>query len=226
MTRELFLQRVREAVVQGEPYRVVTQPIPEGAGYAHITGDLCARYALEASAVGGIVERCPNEEFARDRLAGILAEQKPRSALIWEHPLLERFGVREVLSRTGVTVVDSQTQRSQDFAARKRARLAAEIGITSCDRAVAETGSLLMCAGLGHERVTSLLPPFHVAVVWREQIVPDLIDAMNWIRTQFGDALPSNSVFITGPSKSGDIEQQLTTGVHGPRHWLTLLIEG
>lgn len=226
MTRELFLQRVREAVVQGAPYRVATRPIAPGAGYAGAAGDLCERYAAEATAVGGIVERCPNEDAARERLIALLAEHKPRSALVWNHPLLDRFGLRDVLSQNSVAAVDPDMQRSQDVPARRRARLAAEIGITSCDRAVAETGSLMMCAGFGHERVASLLPPIHVAIVWREQIVPDLMDALSWVRQQFGDAIPSNVVFITGPSKSGDIEQQLTVGVHGPRQWRTLLIEG
>jgi L-lactate dehydrogenase complex protein LldG len=226
VTRELFLQRVREAVTQGAPYRVQTRPILPGAGYAGVQGDWCERWAAEATAVGGMVERCANEDAARERLIAILEEHKPRSALIWNHPLLERFGLRDVLGQKSVAVVDPETQRSQDLPARKRARIAAEIGITSCDRAVAETGSLMMCAGFGHERVASLLPPIHVAIVWREQLVADLMDALAWVREQFGDAIPSNVVFITGPSKSGDIEQQLTIGVHGPRQWRTLLIEG
>jgi L-lactate dehydrogenase complex protein LldG len=99
--------------------------------------------------------------------------------------------------------------------------LACDVGITSCDWAIAETGTLMMCAGPGHERVASLLPPMHVAVVERQQIVPDLIDAF---ATLNATTLPSNVTLITGPSKTGDIELQLTTGVHGPGKWRVIVV--
>ena len=66
---------------------------------------------------------------------------------------------------------------------------------------------------VNQERVASLLPPVHVAVIQSDQIVPDLIDAFGLLADR---QLPSNVTFITGPSKTGDIELQLTTGVHGP----------
>jgi L-lactate dehydrogenase complex protein LldG len=106
--------------------------------------------------------------------------------------------------------------------------LACDIGITSCDLAIAETGTLMMCSRPGQERVASLLPPYYVTIVERRQIVPDLIDAFRALegsgfRVQ-GSVLPSNVTFITGPSKTGDIELQLTTGVHGPGRWRVIII--
>jgi len=88
--------------------------------------------------------------------------------------------------------------------------------------AIAETGTLMMCSGAGHERVASLLPPMHIAIVERQQIVPDLIDAMATLKSA---SLPSNVTLITGPSKTGDIELQLTTGVHGPGKWRVIVIQ-
>ena len=103
--------------------------------------------------------------------------------------------------------------------------------------AIAETGTLMVCSRPGQERVASLLPPYHVAIVERRQIVPDLIDAFAMLQQeQMTDVqvpmtneirnpqsairnLPSNVTLITGPSKTGDIELQLTTGVHGPGKW-------
>ena len=110
-------------------------------------------------------------------------------------------------------------------AEQRTALLACDVGITSCDCAIAETGTLMMCSRPGQERVTSLLPPMHIAIVERQQIVPDLIDAFELLRERGLDQLPSNATWITGPSKTGDIELQLTTGVHGPGKWRVIIVQ-
>jgi L-lactate dehydrogenase complex protein LldG len=102
--------------------------------------------------------------------------------------------------------------------------LAAGMGITSVELAIAETGTLLMWSQPGQERVASLVPPVHVAIVDEAQIVPDLFDAFALLEQRGGAALPSNLALITGPSKTGDIELELTTGVHGPKHWHVIVI--
>jgi L-lactate dehydrogenase complex protein LldG len=107
--------------------------------------------------------------------------------------------------------------------------LGCDIGLTSCDCAIAETGTLMVCSRPGQERVASLLPPYYVTIVERQQIVADLIDAFRALegsvfRVQ-GSGLPSNVTFITGPSKTGDIELQLTTGVHGPGRWRVIIVK-
>jgi L-lactate dehydrogenase complex protein LldG len=84
--------------------------------------------------------------------------------------------------------------------------------------AVAETGTLAMASRPGAERVASLLPPVHVAVISADQIVPDLFDLFATMQKSLPE-LPSSWVLITGPSKTGDLELKLTTGVHGPGHW-------
>jgi L-lactate dehydrogenase complex protein LldG len=73
----------------------------------------------------------------------------------------------------------------------------------------------------------------HIAVVERQQIVPDLIDAFTLLTSKqhahdqgkMTTGLPSNVTFVTGPSKTGDIELQLTTGVHGPGKWRVIVIQ-
>jgi L-lactate dehydrogenase complex protein LldG len=78
--------------------------------------------------------------------------------------------------------------------------------------------------------VASLVAPVHIAVIERVQIVPDLFDAFALLERQAGKSggLPhvaSNVVFITGPSKTGDIELTLTTGVHGPGQLHVVIVE-
>jgi L-lactate dehydrogenase complex protein LldG len=73
--------------------------------------------------------------------------------------------------------------------------------------------------------VASLLPPMHIAIVERQQVVPDLIDCLAILQESSAASMPSNVTFITGPSKTGDIELQLTTGVHGPGKWRVIVIQ-
>jgi L-lactate dehydrogenase complex protein LldG len=99
-----------------------------------------------------------------------------------------------------------------------------DVGITDVQAAIAETGSLVCTAGPGSARGLSLVPPIHIAIVRRSQVVPDLIDY--WTPSLNAQLPPSSSVaLITGPSKTADIEGVLITGVHGPREVHILLIE-
>ncbi|GAB1420120.1 LUD domain-containing protein [Anaerolineales bacterium] len=97
------------------------------------------------------------------------------------------------------------------------------VGITSCDAALAATGSLVLIAGQGKPRAVSLLPELHIAIVKASQLVPDLETWIASAAPHFQDA--SNIVLITGPSKTADIAQILILGAHGPRELHIILLE-
>jgi len=220
--RNAFLTRVRQAAQQGSVYRVHLRPIPAEIGYLGASGDLCERFAAEVNAVGGQAYVVPDLPGAAHQLQSLLAEAGARSAALWQHDLLTRLGLRELLASAGVTQHDYDSLQTLAPKEQRTLLLACDVGVTSCDLAIAETGTLMMCSGAGHERVASLLPPMHIAIVERQQIVPDLIDAMATLKSA---SLPSNVTLITGPSKTGDIELQLTTGVHGPGKWRVIVIQ-
>ncbi len=237
MSRESFLARVREAAHAGRAYRVSVSEPPAGTGYAGaVSDDLCAAFAAEATAVGGEVQIASGVEKARQMLAELLDTHAPASALCWRHEVLDRLQVAELLALKGVERIDHEALATLPENEQRRRLIDAACGITSCDAAVAETGSLMVCSRPGQERVASLLPPWHVGLVAESQIVPDLFDAFAKLaaflpRSQSagegerGD-FPSNVTFITGPSKTGDIELELTTGVHGPGVWRLIVIRG
>jgi L-lactate dehydrogenase complex protein LldG len=83
------------------------------------------------------------------------------------------------------------------------------------DYLIAETGSVVLASRNEQPRSVSLLPPVHVAVAHRRQLLPDLFDLFSQLDLQ-KIGFPSNLSIITGPSKTGDIELRLVTGVHGP----------
>ena len=113
--------------------------------------------------------------------------------------------------------------------AARAAYFAADVGISGVDYLVAETGTVAVLAKPDDPRSLSLLPPVHVAVADRSQILPDLFDlfeALGLDPTADGPRLPSCVALITGPSKTGDIELRLVTGVHGPGEVHVVLLDG
>lgn len=98
----------------------------------------------------------------------------------------------------------------------------ATIGVSSAVCAIAETGSVVISNADGHSRLTSLLPATHVAVVSNSNVVESLAEAMALVR-EIG--IPSGLAFISGPSKTADIELRLTTGVHGPGRVVALVTD-
>ncbi|HSI87334.1 MAG: lactate utilization protein C [Candidatus Methylacidiphilales bacterium] len=99
--------------------------------------------------------------------------------------------------------------------------------VSAVDVLIAQTGSLLVTARSAGGRALSVLPPHHIAVARRSQIVPDLPAAYEFAAKKYGMApggYPSFMSFITGPSRTGDIERILVLGAHGPKRLTVLLI--
>jgi L-lactate dehydrogenase complex protein LldG len=98
-------------------------------------------------------------------------------------------------------------------------------GITGCDALVAQTGSVLLTARSGGGRALSVLPGHHVVIAAASQLVPDLPAAFELLERKYAPNFPSFMTFITGPSRTGDIERVLVLGAHGPRK-LTVIMVG
>lgn len=89
------------------------------------------------------------------------------------------------------------------------------VGITGAFCAIAETGTMMLLSGPGTPATTSLLPETHVAVVSAACLVRSMEEAWERLRIERG-ALPRAVNFVSGPSRTADIEQTLTLGAHGP----------
>jgi len=230
MNRDAFLRRVRDAATSGLRYRVhVDKSVTRAMGYSTLEGDLVAKFTAEVGKVGGRAVVVSNMEAARAEASNVFRTYEPRSALCWRHPVLDRFGLADWLAQERVTRVDSQSLAKLDRPSQRSDMLAADIGITSCTWALAETGSLVMAHETNNERVASLVPPVYLAIVSREQIVADLFDVYDRLGERFDGRRqglwPSNVTLITGPSKTGDIESKLVVGVHGPGKWHVIVVD-
>ena len=99
-------------------------------------------------------------------------------------------------------------------------------GITGCDALIAQTGSVLLTANSGGGRALSVLPVHHVVIAAASQLVPDLPAAFELLERKYAPNFPSFMTFITGPSRTGDIERVLVLGAHGPRKLTVIMVGG
>ncbi|PYM37177.1 MAG: lactate utilization protein, partial [Candidatus Rokuibacteriota bacterium] len=104
----------------------------------------------------------------------------------------------------------------------------ADLGLTGVDLAIAETGTLVVRSGAGRPRSTSLLPPVHIAVFARTALIESLGQAGVFLEAWHRAEAPGEGAvvsFITGPSRTADIELTLTRGVHGPKEVHAIFVE-
>ena len=105
----------------------------------------------------------------------------------------------------------------------------ASVGISGANMAIAETGTVVIVTNEGNADLTTTLPPVHVALFGIDKLVATLDDAVAVLRmlprSGTGQVMTSYVNWITGPSRSADIEQSLTIGVHGPREMHCVILD-
>ena len=99
-----------------------------------------------------------------------------------------------------------------------------EAGLTVADCAIADTGTLAMASSPTQPRTLSLVPPIHLCLLDERRIHPSLAHAMR--AESWASTLPTNLIFISGPSKTADIQQTLAYGAHGPKELIVFLFDG
>ncbi len=209
MDENEFLARVR-AALQGCP----PAPRPRAYEVARLVGpevDRRERFEAMARDAGMDIRRAGNTQHLIDAIEEIVTETGARRVLCPPQDWPGRAEVLERLRSLGCQIA-ARPSKEEIFAA--------DLGLTSASAGIAETGSLVEVSGSESSRLASLAPPVHVAVLSASAILGDLID---W--AERAAPLPAHLTFITGPSKSADIEQQLVVGVHGPGRVFVLIVE-
>jgi len=181
---------------------------PPRAGLETAAGRLGA-FHERLEAVGGRVHVVPDERAARAALAAIVRELGAREVALSDSELVRR--VAEGLEGPeGIRLFDGSRDRAR--------LLACDLGISGAQWGIAETGTLVLDSARERHRLVSVVPPVHVALLEARTILPALEDALEAARVGHGRAAPPSTLtFITGPSRTADIELTLVVGVHGPR---------
>jgi L-lactate utilization protein LutC len=216
-----MLQRIRQAVAEGN--RAGTVPgLPQRGqiGYQG-GGDPVTRFCAELSAVGGNAHLVLNPQKAAELVMELVMAKGAKRVLIGRGSVLDVLLLPQRLRDRSLHV---EMVDALDRAAAKEIFFQADIGISGVAYAIAETGTRVMRSGPSDPRSLSLLPPVHIAIVGRSQLLPDLFDWFAVLESQKAE-FPSCFSLITGPSKTGDIELKLVTGVHGPGELHALVID-
>ena len=197
----------------------VTPPPPEPPPFDRPLDEV---FAEALAAVQGELHRFASLDEVADFVARVCEDQGQQQVLAWaELPLP---GLDQALERRGIARIPSRLDPAD-----RKGNLArfdpVRVGLTGAAAGLARTGSIVLHADAAHGRLASLMPDIHIALLPVHRLYPDIAA---WIATDEAAARiasSSNTVIITGPSRTADIAQTLTLGAHGPRELHVVLID-
>jgi len=218
-SREEILHRIRKGLGKGEGARKdadAHEPVTSPAVGGLSKDDLAAVFADSLAGINTSVYRT-NREGVLEFVTGFIRERGVKSFSIWETEYLKSLGVKDALEGGGLALAPAEDKADMANSG---------IGITEADYALADTGSLVLISSPDKPRGVSLIPPVHLAIVRKENILCDIEELFGLLNEIYEspDAIPACTTFITGPSRTADIELNLTLGVHGPKELHVLIV--
>lgn len=169
------------------------------------------RFSANWRGVGGHAARLPDDDAVREFIAAKAEEMGARRVLRQNEPALAALGLEAALPNATVSVWN--TDDSVDWRA---VAAEADFGVVLADHAAAYTGTVAVLSSKDKGRSVSLLPTVLMIVIPAERMVTRLGDVLTGLDRSGRESLPAGVHFISGPSRSSDIENDLTIGVHGP----------
>lgn len=207
-SREKILKRVRDALItRTDP------PFPKAdmdkSVFRALEEPLDINFAQQLTKIGGKFIYCENEQEFALNLKALISDSG------WASIVVPDVKIASILQKTGISFLEDIPPDTEKI----------DAGITLCDFLIARTGSVAVSSGKNGGRQLHVFPEVHVVMAYTSQLVPDLKDALSEFRKRH-DYQPSSMVtFITGPSRTADIEKTLVMGAHGPKELYVFLIE-
>lgn len=165
-------------------------------------------FAQELIAVGGNFIYCENEHSFLDNLGELMQDRGWKS--IW----CQNDRITQLL-RTAELPHFKEVENSED----------ALVGITGCEKLISRTGSILVSDSEISSRSAFSYPDIHLVVAYNSQVTATIKSALASIKLKYNGTLPTQLTFVTGPSRTADIEKTLVKGAHGPKELYVFLID-
>lgn len=201
---------------------------PRPAAYIPVTQSadsspdaLLERFTLELEQLKGQVFAVDGNDAAIDKVLELLAFHQADHIIAWDFAHIPVDGLETAIRAAGIEITQPDTHHASSANSRaqvlERAKTA-QVGLTGADAAASTTGTLVFTTAAGKGRIPTVLAPVYIAVITLDQIVPHIED---WLAAQRRHGLSTirsaaNICFISGPSRTADIEMELVLGVHGP----------
>lgn len=177
---------------------------------------LLERFTLELTGLKGEVFPVDGDEGARAKVLELLEFHQAKSILAWDFSHIPVDGLESAIRAAGIEILQPDTHDEMRMETLS-ASAEAQVGLTGADAAAATTATLIFTTAPGKGRIPTVLAPVHIAVITLNQLLPRI---ESWVAAQRAQGMPlkdhANFCFISGPSRTGDIEMQLILGVHGP----------
>jgi L-lactate dehydrogenase complex protein LldG len=206
-SRDLILNQLKENA------QVVAMPEPWVSHREF--DDLADQFETALTAVHGEVIRADGLDEAVCALAKLMEELGVKTAVANDESPLTELNLPASFPAINWHIVEQSEGNLREFC------VFADVGISSGDAGLAETGSVIISSGNGKSRLATLLPPVHVALLPTSKLTSDLF---TWTAARHS-APPSNITLVSGPSKTADIEQTMAIGVHGPKRFIVILYQ-
>jgi L-lactate dehydrogenase complex protein LldG len=204
-SREEILKRVRAALSGTE--RPPVSPLPPSIRIApRVAGDADIEIDLLLAEIGrlsGKAQRITGHEELHAALGDLVRSERVNKVTLWHTRELAELGLEGEFASLGVEIVPPDAD--------KHILAGCDLGVTGADAALPETGTLVLRGSNEHSQMVSLLPRIHLAIVSRSALRPDLNPVLDEVK---GDRRVH---FVSGPSRTTDIEKTLAIGVHGPK---------
>lgn len=173
--------------------------------------ELLKEFSRVAEAAGAVLIECQSPAAA----VALIADQVDGGVLLPVSVSCQRAQLAELLKKAGVSLLPVDRTQAADAVA----------GVTSACFAIADTGSLVLESTPEDVRLASTLPTHHYVLLDRSKIVTDGLAAVEPLRRMHQQSPRNYIAYITGPSRTADIERVLTIGVHGPKQLTILLLD-
>ena len=224
--REAILARVAEALREEAPryHEAPEKPAPKGVTapfrewlppVGETSKDQIALFARQSEALHTEFCECSSLSAAAKHLAALAKEFHWKRIALHAGELTD--AVAEKLPGTLDILRITRSYKKEDLEA-------CDAGLTECESLIAQTGSVCVTGRSSGGRALSVLPPHHIVIARVDQLLPDLTAAYESLAQKYRGKYPSFISFITGPSRTGDIERILVLGAHGPKRLTVLLV--
>ena len=186
--------------------------------------DLRERFIQEWTNLGGKAFPVKDRNELAQALKGIIQERNIQKAMRWDHPELTTLKLEEVFSEAQASLSKWPLDKNYDNWIGKAAAM--DAGIVWADIAMTETGTVVLPASSpGQPTSVCVLPITLIAIFTTAQLVDGFAGVVKLFKERYGTNLPTTTTFISGPSRTTDIEMVLTIGVHGSRYVYALILD-